>query len=516
MLIQFLLISIVKSECEFPPLSIGTFNITTERQLKDIIKKEPTFLLGLSSKSCEECCKMEPVYNSFLETAAKYTPKIPLMRIDLHTSPFINKYLPEIDTIPALYGVRKGVFYKYLDLPDSLKILRFVDKLISPLFHMDNLEDVLEFLTPPKGDFQSLKILGLFEDKDLVHELEDAIRLFSNWFAADFRVVTNKEIVKEVRKARPEINQMNTLVLMRVDDTKYLDLEVPQDIRNWVTTNAVGLVEELRPFNFQMYASTGGPMLIMFIDPKNEYSSLYLEEFKKSARKFEGRVKYTWLNGTNPDYVAKRKKLGLGTEIFPALAFNSKNSVNYPMAEGSEVSEKSIDSFVQGYLDGKKTSLNGTFQFNGVTLEDCEKVNSELFKQDVLDSEDDVLVFVYSSHLSKDSQKSENTFNRVCRRFRDLGVGGIKVKAFDAAKERVHKSVYTAKLPVVLLKRNASEELARFEGALNALGIMKFVEKNGTKGIQLPELPHLDQQEIEDLKKVENEVSSENNERIEL
>lgn len=517
MLFNFLLIYLVRSECEFPTLSIGNFNISSERQLKDIIKKEPTFLIGISSKDCEECCRMETYYNSFMEVALKYSPKIPLMRYDASSSNFISKYIGGIDSVPALYGVRKGVFHKFFDLPDSMKILRFVDKLISPIYHMDKLEDVLEFLSQPKGDFQSLKILGLFEEKDLVQEYEEAIRPFSSWFAADFRVVTDKQIITEVRKLKPEITQMNTLILMRVDDTKYLDLEVPQDIRSWVAQNSVGLVEELRPYNFQMYAATGAPMLVMFIDPANIYSPLYLDEYKKSARKFEGRVKYAWLNGTNPEYIEKRNKLGLATEIFPALAFNSKNSVNYPMAEGNEVNEKTIDTFVQGYLDGKKNTLDGTYQFNGVTLDDCEKLSSELFGETVLNSEEDVLVIVYSSHLSKDSQKSANNLNRVCRRFKELDVEGVKVFAFDAAKGRVYKNVLSNKFPTVFLKKAETEELIYFEGNANALEIMKFVEKNSSKGLRLPELPHLDSQEIKDLQRVKNEINSfEGDEREEL
>ena len=37
------------ADCKIPNLSVGHFNITSEKQLKDVIKKEPAFLIGLSA-----------------------------------------------------------------------------------------------------------------------------------------------------------------------------------------------------------------------------------------------------------------------------------------------------------------------------------------------------------------------------------------------------------------------------------------------------------------------------------
>ena len=491
-------------------MSIGTFNITSERQLKDIMKKESIFLLGLTSKDCEDCCKHESIYNSFMETSAKYTPKIPLMRHDVSSSSFIKKYIPDMDKLPQIYGIRKGVFYKYFDLVDALKILRFADKLISPIFHIDKLEDVLEFLKPPTGGFQSLKVLGLITDSDTLEDYTNAVASIANWFASDFRAVTNKEIIKEVRKAFPEISHMNSLVLMRVDDTKFLDLEVPQDIKSWIIHNANGLIDELTPYNFQIYAVSPAPMLIMFVDPKNVHSPQHLDELKKSARKFEGKVKYVWLNATNPDYVEKKLKLGLTTEILPAVAFNSRNLINYPMTEGLEITEKNIDNFVQGYLDGKKNNYPSSFQFNGVKVEDCKQVDSNNFEAEVF-AELQSLVIVYSSHLSKETQKLANVFNRVCKRFREIGVDGLNVVAFDAAVSKAHEKLNLAKIPAVYF-RGEGFSLERFEGGSTALEIMKFVEAK--MRLELPELPHLDEKEKEELRKSEVEVESESEEGL--
>ena len=49
MLLSFMLIALAQSECELPNMSAGHFNLTSEKQLKDIMKKEPAFLIGISA-----------------------------------------------------------------------------------------------------------------------------------------------------------------------------------------------------------------------------------------------------------------------------------------------------------------------------------------------------------------------------------------------------------------------------------------------------------------------------------
>ena len=181
MLYLLSLLSIAFSECELPSMSIGNFNITSERQLKEIIKKEPVFLLGITSvTSCAKCCESEPLYQTLLETIEKYTPKVPFIRLDIEKNPFISKYIGEKDIEHQIYGVRKGDFFKYHDLQDALKILRFADKLISPVNFIKKLEDAVDFIKLPKGEFNSLRVLAILYDPDLISDYEKAISKFPN------------------------------------------------------------------------------------------------------------------------------------------------------------------------------------------------------------------------------------------------------------------------------------------------------------------------------------------------
>ncbi|OMJ91361.1 hypothetical protein SteCoe_6157 [Stentor coeruleus] len=513
MLLIVLIIVIVSAECEFPIMSFGDFNLTSEKQLKDIIKKENVFLLGLTSGDCEECCEAETFYETLMETFDKYRPRIPFIRHNLQKSTFISKYIPETGKLPAIYGVKKGTFYRYHDMQDSLKILRFADRLIFPVFYMKNLTEILEYLNPATGGFSSLKLLAVLDDSDLKQDYEKSVEKLGNWFSTEIRAVVDKKIIKELRTIRPDIKH-NTLILIRQDDTKMTDILTTENLYKWILNNCVGLVEELNPYNFQMYSTSTFPMLILFSDPKNHYHSDYIEEYKKSARKFEGKIRYSWLDASKPENLEKRRRLGLVTEILPGIAFNSRNQIAYSFPEGMEFIEKNIDNFVQGYIDGKKLNLPTIYTPKDINLLSCKSLKYDDFEDMVYEEGIDVVVFLYTSHNHKDSEKFSNVFNKVCEKFTVLAYESLKVYVFDNAVEKPYKTLPTGKFPSVLISPaySKNDPFVRFNGEFSVEKIMKFVEKNADVQIVIPD-------ELEDDRKEnveEKEIIEDNDEEIEV
>ena len=508
MLFFLSLLHLVLSECEYPALSVGNFNITSERQLKDIIKKEPVFLLGTSSSSsCESCCLHEPFYKTLMETLENYRPRIPLIRIDMNAYPFIKSYLIEGESLPQIYGVRKGTFFRYFDLQEPMKVLKFADRLISPVQYLTKLEDIEEFLTPPTGGFSSLKLLALLHDSDLKPDFEKAVSSLANWFSTEIKAVTDKTLIKQLRSTRgAEVRYLNSLLVWRTDDLKVLDLDLPQDIKAWIFANCVPLVDELTPYNFHMYQGSNWPMLIMFADPGNVYHTEHVEVLRKVSRKFEEKIKFMWLDATNPEYIKKKKALGLVTEILPSFAFNSRNRANYPYPEGNEVNESSVSQFAQAFLDGKKNTYVSKYSPQNITLDSCEVVGGEDFEETVLLQGYDALFLVYSSHNSNDSEKISGVFNRVCKRFAELGYSHLRVYAFDSALHHAHQSINLSKIPRILMApaEHKNRKYLEYTGGNDAHAIMKFVEKNADVGIRLPELSHLSAEEVEEFRKLKD------------
>ena len=132
-------------------------------------------------------------------------------------------------------------------------------------------------------------------------------------------------------------------------------------------------------------------------------------------------------------------------------------------------------------------------------------------------------MLLYSSHNSKDSEKAASAFNRVCKRFNSLNYPALRVYAFDAATQRVHKTVKASKFPAVFVapSNKKTERFKNFEGQLDTFNIMEFVEQTVTVKFELPDLHHLSPEEVEEYLKEkqraeENLIEGEENSKEEL
>ena len=497
MILIFFLLSQAFSECELPNMSAGHFNVTTERQFKDIMRKEPAFLVGLSASWCEDCCKKEPLYKALTEALDQYRPRIPLVRIGVAASPFIKKYLNDQDSVPQILGVRKGTFYRYLDLHNTDRLVRFADRLYYPVQYLHDIYNVNEFLEKPEGKFDTLRILGVLYDTDLKEQFENAMGEIANWFTTEIRAVMNKALIKELKQTREEVVHLNCIIILRGDDVRVLDLEVPQDIPLWVRRNSVGLVDELTPYNFQMYEANAIPMLIMFMDPKNVKNSEYIEIYTRVARNFQDKVTFTWVDGTSPDYVLKRRKLGLVTDFLPGIAFNLGSREIYPYSESKSITEENLDKFVQGFIDGKPYVPNKAVKARDPAMPNCTPLSRDEFPDYALKDGYDAVFLVYSS---KESQEIAPVFDRICRRLKELEFLNLNSYIIDVATGPVHKTVKIDKVPMIYLAPaySKSPPYVHYTGKIDALQIMYFIEKYAGIKISLPELPHLSPDEVDE------------------
>lgn len=511
----YILVS-VQAQCELPNMSVGDFNLTSEKQLKDVMKKEKSFLIGLSASWCEECCKREPLYKKLVEKLELYRPRIPFIRIDAAKSPFIKKYLGDHDTVPQIVGVRNGVIYRYLDLMNIDKIFKFADKLYAPVKYIENLSDAQNFLSKPTGKFDTLRVLGVFYDSDLIEEFQKAVEPFCNWFSADFRMVTQKSLVKELKAARPEIQYLNGVVVLRGDEVKVLDLEVPQDIFIWVLRNSIGLVDEITPYNFQMYEANRMPIIIMFLDPNNIHTSSYIDLYTKSARNFDDKVKFTWADGTSEEYLLKRRKLGLVTEILPSIAFNLGTKDIYPYPESEEITEEKLEKFVQGFLDGKKYPPQPKISSKNSLMDNCASISREEFDEKVLTEGYDAVFLVYSTFNNKESAAIAPVFNKICKRFKELEYPYLRVYVIDISTQPVHKTVRIDRVPIVYMvpAYSKSPPFVHYSGKGEILPIMFFIEKYAGVKFTLPELPHLSPDEAEEYWEAKEKLSKEQQEQV--
>ena len=63
-----------------------------------------------------------------------------------------------------------------------------------------------------------------------------------------------------------------------------------------------------------------------------------------------------WLDGSTEENKARKRKIGLVTEILPSMAFNLLDGRIISFDESAELTQESIAAFAADFLDGKLKS----------------------------------------------------------------------------------------------------------------------------------------------------------------
>ena len=330
--------------------------------------------------------------------------------------------------------------------------------------------------------------------------------------SVEIRAVTDKKLIKDLKSERTDIHQLNSVILLRKDDKKILDLELPQDILAWVISNSVALIDEITPYNHQLYERNNLPVLIMFIDPKNKKNTEYLEIYKKVARKVTNFIKFVWADGTSAEYILKRRKLGLVSDNLPGIAFNLVTRNIYPYPEDLEITESNLDGFINDFIEGRPYVPHIKQESKTNNMPNCDNLSLEEFEAKALTEGFDTVFLVFSSVNDKNSDDISPIFNKLCKRLKELEYPYLRSFIIDIATQPVHKTVKIDKYPAVYLvpAYSKSPPYVHYTGKNELLSMMLFIEKFAEVKFKLPKFPHLSPNEVEG-----NIENSENNQKTE-
>jgi Thioredoxin-like domain len=248
----------------------------------------------------------------------------------------------------------------------------------------------------------------------------------------------------------------------------------------------------------------------MFIDPQDIKNPEHLSLFKKVSRNYIDKVKFVWVDGTKPDVIIKRKKLGLVSDKLPSVAFNLGSYDISPFPESKEITEERLDYFVKSFLDGKKYAPKEINVKNELVPE-CAHVNRDEFKDKVLVEGYDSIFLLYSSDNHKESKTVAPVFNRLCKRLRELEFPYLNAYAIDLGAGSVYRTVEISKVPAIYMvpAYNKSPPYIMYEGRNDALSLMLFVQKYAEIKFNLPDLPHLSPDEVEEYWKAKSKLREE-------
>ncbi|OMJ95175.1 hypothetical protein SteCoe_1551 [Stentor coeruleus] len=516
----FLLISLsfaLAYECDYPNFYSGHLNITTEKQFRDLMKKEKLFILALSAKWCTHCCKIE---TSLVEALPEIEKKgLKLVRADLSTQTYFNKIIEKSESLPHIYIVYNNELKRF-DGQVGPSLFTFIEKFSNPHQILSSVEEIDDFFSSSPSI--SLAMVGFIFDTS-----EDYLKIYQNfainlldWPYTKFGLVTDKFLIKSLHIAEKYILYLNSLVIYTNGEFKSLDLEMDTQLLPFVARNTLKVLDELTPFTFQIYRSLSLPMLVMFIDKENPEHYKYIEIYERIARDSYGDIGYLWMDGKQPNNAEKKRAVGIITDKLPALAFNLLDGRVFPFDETKEITKKSISIFIENFRNNKlESGAHKGLRTKSGELENKYK-NTPYLKYDeleekVLSEGTDVMLLIYDSRDEKSLGIAPN-YNKVALRYSELNIPSIKIYRSDIVSDPVQTKLGTYIWPAIIFLPafHKVKPYVQYTGEAKAVQLMFFAQKYADIKFELPELPHLSPDQIQAYWQQVNELDEEKREKV--
>jgi hypothetical protein len=476
--------------------------------------------LAVAAKWCNHCCSSEPTLAELHETLQSVEPRISLARIDSAQHEFINSYIKDAEALPQVYAVKKGVFTRYNDVFEPYRMMVFLDRIISPYVLLETEEQVDDFFEGVEQKYLRVVAFLYDEDRDADSYYDQFLKTadgLTTWLHSTTGLVTDQALIRSLRDKKKYTPYLNTVVLSRrPGEFKVIDLAElkANEMKTLVFRSGVALVEPLNGYTFQVYKSIGLPMLIMFVDKDDIKTQDYLYTFEKVAEIFEDSVKFVWMDGKDLSIKNRMKSLGLLEDKLPSIAFNLLEARQLSFDQRLPVTRDNVHAFVQSYVEGKRDTLNSKASENSEIerlYKDTAQLTAAEFESKVLSEGLDVCVLFYSSVDNKESLTMAPYFNKLAQRFAELEFPNIRVYRYDAGVQATPKYIRSDSFPTVYFFPAFHKKPAFpiYSGQAKTLPMMFFIANHADIEIELPELPHLSPDQVDEYYRQKEQLSPE-------
>ena len=330
------------------------------------------------------------------------------------------------------------------------------------------------------------------------------------------------------------------------------------NIKDWILQSAMPLVGKLTHSNFPLYEKRSLPMLMMFLDLEDEHQTWnpgrviggksggilnehLLEEYRIVAKEHSDRISFVFLDGNG--YIDKMKSLGLygGKERLPSLAFNTKSGSQIPFPESLPINRDTLMQFCADFISGKLQSKADAQEMarkalqsavpiskkntavrrerkgapeikqgvseqfgDGFTGDDAVYVvNNDNFDEVVMNNDDkDVLLLLHAKGCETCSHFAVY-FKRMANRFKELGIKSLRIARMDVTDEAppVHANLMVGELPILALLPAIVDDTEKptpifYSGMGKIQQMMKWVQQHVVIPFELPNLPHLNEEQV--------------------
>jgi len=357
----------------------------------------------------------------------------------------------------------------------------------------------------------------------------------------DLALVDNRKLAKFAMKRQwikfaPSV----LLTVAGQHSVRRLDEWQEEGLVDWVAntlartkTGRKGAIE-LTPETFAYVERSGKPMLLLFVDverakqdSETDKHSTALRAINEATRdvRLSDAIIFVYTDGIK--YSDRMTSLGLPAGKLPAMAFNTKDGGQYPYREQELITLTSIRGFCERFLRGDlktvtiesststKTAGLASSRSTLIRVIEPEKGGAmNTWQRVVEDQTKDVLLFLSKKDEDCSTGSACDTIQKyveaTARRFDALGIPSVVVASLHPESVAIPTTLTYKALPAIFFfpAYNKKPPHVQFTGKLKPRFLMLFVEQHASIRFNLPELPHLTEEQKVDFHKQMNERSN--------
>lgn len=453
------------------------------------LKDNQYILVEFYAPWCGHCKALAPEYAKAAQKLADEKSEIKLAKVDAtEQTELAEKY--EVRGYPTIKFFRDGKPVDYQGGRQATDIVNWLNKKTGPAAkQLDSADDSKAFI-----EKDEVVVVGFFKDAtsaagkaflEVAAEIDDV----------PFGITSNSDVFSEHKVDGDHV------VLFKKFDEGRNDLKAGDDltaekVKNFISANQLPVVIEFTQESAQKIF--GGEIknhLLYFVSKKADDFTAKMDDYKKAAETFKGKVLFIYINIDDDDNQRILEFFGLKSEECPAVRYITlgEDMTKYKPTKDA-LDTKSIESFVQDVLDGKvKPHLMSEDVPEDWDAKPVKVLVGKNFDEVARNKDKSVLVEFYAPWCGHCKQLAP-TWDELGEKFKDHE--DIVIAKMDATANEL-EDVKVHSFPTIKYFPKDSSDAVDYGGERTLEGFTKFLESGGKDGAGADEDEEVEEPEEE-------------------
>jgi len=446
--------------------------VLTKANFQKAIESNEFLLVEFYAPWCGHCKALAPEYAKAAKQLADKESKIKLGKVDATEEGDLAEQFG-VRGYPTLKFFRNGNPIEYNGGRQADDIVGWLVKKTGPAAREIESVEAIQALIAEN----QVVVLGIFKDRESA-EAKAFLGTASSIDDYPFAISSNDDVASKY-----EIKD-GSIVLFKQFDEGQVTFEgelTEENVKRFVSSQSLPLVIDFNHDSAQkIFGGEIKSHLLMFLSKEAGHLDQYVETARLVAKEFRDQVLFVSINSDEEDHQRILEFFGMQKEEVPSMRLiRLEDDMAKYKPEKGEISEESIRSFVQKFLNGdlKQHLLSQDLP------EDWDKTPVKTlvatnFDEVVFDKDKDVFVEFYAPWCGHCKQLVP-IYDQLGEKYADSE--SVVIAKIDATANELEHTKITS-FPTIKYYRRGDNQVIDYQGERTLDAMVKFIENGGADG----------------------------------